>query len=838
MFRNEKAKNLAARSGLVDLQYCRVLTPHRPDPAFEISRPRKLDPSCMSIWSRFLFSCTIALLPALLTAAAQPDSRTDQFLQKHCLDCHGETSAEGGLDLSQLHRNLSDPNNTAQWIRIFDRVQSGEMPPKEAETPEEEEASQFLARTSQWICDQQRKAFSRRGRVQARRLTNLQLERTLHDLLAIDIPLAQLMSDEPRTDGFTNIAEGQSMSHFQLQSHLSVIDTALETALERVTDREEKQLRRLDARTLARDNPRQRCRDPEMLDGNAVVWSSGLIFYGRVTSTTAPQSGWYRITVTASSLNTPKDHGVWCTVRSGQCNSGAPLMSWIGAFEANETPGQRTFEAWIPAGHMIEIRPADVTLKRARFKGGQVGAGEGGPQRVPGVALHSMEIEQIHPGGDTAQVQRRLFGELDVKIDRKRRTVELVSENPEKDVLAQLRAFARLAYRRPVSETQLQSHIDLVRNSIIEGDDPVKALMAGYRAILCSPRFLYFVEPVGPLDDYAIASRLSYMLWGSMPDSALIQLAQQRKLRDPQVLHDQVDRMFTSKRGQRFIDDFTGQWLDLVDIDFTEPDRKLFRDFDIVVQNAMLEETRQFIRWLITNNANATKLVSANHSFLNSRLARYYKIDGVQGDELRRVKVKPGSHRGGLLAHGAILKVTANGTNTSPILRGVWISERILGTPIPAPPENVPAVEPDIRGAKTIREQLQKHLSDSSCAGCHDKIDPPGYALENFDAAGRWRDSYLKQERGRVKSGSMIDASFTLPDGRAFEDFGQFRELIGSDARPLARNFVEKLLVFGTGAPIQFADRLIVDRILDDTSDFGLLSLLHATVASETFLSK
>ncbi|MGI9472272.1 MAG: DUF1592 domain-containing protein [Rubripirellula sp.] len=800
----------------------------------------------MSTLFRFCVLCAVTGLPSILMGSGpslvkgDTDPQIDKFLQNNCLDCHEGEGAEGGLDLASLEKDLSHPKIASRWIRIFDRVHDGEMPPSDAGELDNAESKEFLGRTSKWIQDYQRSEFADQGRVRSRRLTNTQLERTLHDLLAIDVPLAELMSDEPRTDGFNNIAEGQSMSHFQLQSHLNVIDHALETAFERVTDSEEPRRRNYDARGLARSNPRRRCRDPEMLDGKAVVWSSGMIFYGRITSTTVRRSGWYRITVKASSVNTPNEHGVWCTVRSGFCTSGAPLMSWIGAFEATDSPSERTYEAWIPKGNMIEIRPGDETLKRARFRGGQVGAGEGTPQKVPGVAFHSMQIEQIHPGGDTDRVRQRLFGELDVEIDRKRHEVRLRSKTPAKDVVRQLRSFARRAYRRPVSDDQLKPYIGMVREDIEAGEDPIDALRSGYRAILCSPRFLYFVEPSGPLDDFAVATRLSYMLWGSMPDYTLIKLARNGKLRDPDVLHEQVERMLKTKRGKHFVEDLAGQWLDLVDIDFTEPDRKLFRDFDIVVQDAMLNETRKFLRSLIDENATATDLIHANHTFLNSRLARFYGIEGVEGDELRRVSLKPDSHRGGLMAQGAILKVTANGTNTSPVLRGVWISERILGTPIPAPPENVPAVEPDIRGAKTIREQLQKHLSDTACSGCHYKIDPPGYALENFDAAGRWRDTYLKSERGRRVPGATVDASFTLPDGRPFQNFDEFRDLLCSDPKPIARNFVEKLVVYGTGAPIQFADRESVDAIVDATasSDYGLRALLHATVASNTFLSK
>ncbi len=783
-----------------------------------------------------------ALVGVQAVAADLPQS-TQQFLSRHCVDCHQGSGAEGGLDLVTLE-GLSDPQAMDHWVRIFDRVADHEMPPQDADEVSAKQRDQFLSATGAWIADVQRDRQARLGRVQARRLTNEQLQRTLHDLFAIDIPLATLMPEESRTDGFSNIADGQSLSHFQLETHLSVVDAALDEAFRRAAESDSSakldssKVREYSARRLARENPGRRCRDPEMIDGSAVVWSSNLIFYGRITSTTVRESGWYRITMTASAVNKPADHGVWCTVRSGQCTSGAPLMSWIGSFEAGDEPQPRTFEAWIPAGHMLEIRPGDETLRRARFQGGQVGAGEGSPQNVPGVAFDGMTIERIHPGGDVATVRARLFGDLHVDVSGG--TLAMISDDVPSDIKQQLYRFARRAFRRIPSDADVAPYQEMWDGLVAEGADPLDALRSCYRAILCSPRFMYFTEPAGPLDDHAIASRLSYLLSGSMPDEQLSRLADEGRLRDAKVLQAEVSRLIAGPRGQRFVRDFASQWLDLVDINFTEPDRKLYGDFDVVVQNAMLDETHAYLNEMLANDRSVRDLIDSQHSYLNSRLARYYGIDGVQGEQLRRVSLSPQGHRGGLMSQGSILKVTANGTDTSPVLRGIWISERILGVPIPPPPASVPAIEPDIRGAKTIREQLQKHLSDSRCASCHKNIDPPGYALENFDAAGKWRDRYMVVSGGRYRRGAEIDASATLADGREFDNFDQFRELLLDDIRPIAKNVAEKLLIYGTGAAITFADRDVVEEIVDATAenDFGFRSLLQAVVTSPTFLSK
>ncbi|TWU51068.1 hypothetical protein Poly51_43620 [Rubripirellula tenax] len=777
---------------------------------------------------------------AFAVEASPLPKQTDAFIQSKCVDCHDGPGGDGGFDARALSHDLNDPKTMQRWVRIFDRVRDGEMPPDDSVEVDPDEADQFLVNTSAWLHDAQKSHFDQVGRVQSRRLTNAQLERTLQDLFAIDVPLARLMPEEQRFDGFTGLADHQSISHFQLDSHLTVVDAALDAARRRVMEPDNEFRRDYDARAIARKNPNSRCRDPEMIDGKAVVWSSGLIFYGRITSSTIAEDGWYRITFDATSVNTPNDSGVWCSVRNGRCVSNAPLLSWIGSFEATQKRTTHTYDAWFQAGDMIEIRPGDETLKRAKFAGGQVGAGEGGPQKVPGVALHSMVVQRIHPAGDIDVARRHLLGDLSVSIDTKKKRIQINSEKLFADLSKQLRRFATRAFRRPVEGEELKPYVQWMRQSLDDGADPIDALMSAYRAILCSPRFLYFVEPMGPLDDHAIATRLSYLLCGSMPDWTLTKLAREGKLRNPKALRGEVDRLLASKRGQTFARDFADQWLDISQIDFTEPDRKLYRDFDTVVQNAMVWETQRYLEHLLETNAGAEKLIRSDFTFLNSRLARYYDIEGVDGDELRKVKLPSDSPRGGLLSQGSILKVTANGTNTSPVLRGVWVSERILGTPIPPPPESVPAVEPDIRGAKTIRQQLQKHLSDVSCNGCHQNIDPPGYALENFDAAGRWRDQYLQVNGGKSRRGLPVDASFTMADGRSFQDFDEFRSLICEDIRPVAKNFAAHLLAYGTGAAIQFADRDDLDRIVKDASndDYGLRSLLYAVVTSPTFLNK
>ncbi|MBD3676350.1 MAG: DUF1592 domain-containing protein [Planctomycetaceae bacterium] len=792
------------------------------------------------IVSRYLLAPGLILLVTGFLRAEETPQAVRQFLSQQCVSCHEGETAEGGLDLTTLSGDLDQAGTFSQWVRIVDRVHEGEMPPADLSDLQPVERDQFVKQAGDWLRNHQLENWQSLGRVQGRRLTNLQLERSLHHILGIDIPLASRMPEEPKADGFTTVAAGQSMSHFQLQRHLDIVDLALDEAFQRAIEGDDLQTRELPAQKLARSNPKRRCREPEMIDDFAVTWSSRLIFYGRLPSTTAREDGWYRFTIRAKSLKAPKDYGVWCTVRTGRCVSSAPLLNWVGAFEATDEVQEWTFETWLPRGDMLEVRPGDDTLKMGRFAGGQVGTGEGGPQDLPGVALEQITMERIHRGADADGIREILFDDLKIQSTKNWRDAKLVSSQPKQDVARLMRQFAERTFRRPVKSESIAPFVKLVHQSLDQGQPLMDALRAGYRALLCSPRFLYFYEEPGQLDDYAVASRLSYFLWNAPPDEELLALAEQGQLHDKQILSSQVDRMLADPKGERFISDFAAQWLDLSDINFTTPDRRLYPDFDVIVEQSMVAETEQFLRTMLAENQSVTRLIDANETYLNERLARFYGIDDVSGDDLQPVSFDLDEPRGGLLTQGAIMKVTANGTNTSPVIRGVWISERLLGQEIPPPPANVPAIEPDIRGATTIREMLEKHKSTASCASCHRKIDPPGFALENFDPSGRWRERYVAFEGRKRTKGPEIDTSYELPDGRDFDSLREFQKLILAHPEKIAGNVAAKMLTYGTGAPVTYADRDAIKQVaaLTKNDNYGFRSILKAVVTSELFLTK
>ncbi len=441
-------------------------------------------------------------------------------------------------------------------------------------------------------------------------------------------------------------------------------------------------------------------------------------------------------------------------------------------------------------------------------------------------------------------------------------TMQLVSQDPKGDASRLLQQFLPLAYRRPIQESETLPFERLVHGWLDDGDDFHTAMRAGYKAILTSPGFLYHQSSLPKsqstpesqtLTDVALAERLSFFLWNSIPDDELKNLALSE---DRDELHRQVERMLHDPKSNRFIKNFLGQWLDLRQLDFTSPDSDLYPEHDPVLQWSLAEETQRFFRELVDHDLSTRNIVDSDFLVLNQRLAEHYGIAGIDNMTFRKVALPKDSIRGGLLTQASVLKVTANGTTTSPVVRGVWVLERIMGTPASPPPPGIPAIEPDIRGATTVRQQLKQHRKVASCASCHAKIDPPGVALENFDVIGGWREHYraIDPETADIKvnylpnqplpkkfkQGLPVDASDKFSDGRRFQDIREFKRLLLEDEDQIARNLVEKLVVYATGAPITFADREEIEQILDQTRDsgHGVRSLIHAVVQSEMFRAK
>ena len=412
------------------------------------------------------------------------------------------------------------------------------------------------------------------------------------------------------------------------------------------------------------------------------------------------------------------------------------------------------------------------------------------------------------------------------------------------------------AYRRPVREVDVQRFLGLFKREFDLGSGFARSMLTAYTGVLASPGFVFVEEQPGKLDNLALATRLSLFLWNSTPDAALRARAEKGELTQPAVLRAETERLLNDPRSQRFVDSFTDYWLDLRKVDDTSPSSTLYNDYEMddPLKLAAMDETRMFFSELVRADLPTRNIVTSDFTYLNERLAKHYEIKGVEGAHMRRVALPAGSDRGGLMTMASVLKVTANGTTTSPVIRGHWITERILGMEIQPPPAGVKAVEPDIRGAVTIREQLAKHREDPSCASCHIKMDPPGFALESYDIMGGRRDRYraadekVKPKHGfgmngwafTFHDGPPVDATGELADGRAYKDVKEFKALVVKDEQPLAQNLAKKLVTFATGSPVRFSDRAAVDAIVQHAAakSYGVRTLVHEVVQSNLFQTK
>ena len=559
----------------------------------------------------------------------------------------------------------------------------------------------------------------------------------------------------------------------------------------------------------------------------------------------------------------------------GKQQEGGRLLSAFTAPSMESKEGE--IVTWLDAHESIVFDPVSVPWNGLRI--GQV-AGRAAKHVGPGVALDWFEIEgPINPVWPPAS-HTRLFGDLPIKpwaggdalpphrekirsqggylpsvyfdltpAEREPKLETVSSAQAVEDARKLLSDFLPHAFRRDVTASEIEPYLKLLQTRLEAKDCFEDAMRRVYIAILTSPEFLFLPAPA---DDTALATRLAYWLWNGPPDDALLAVARDRSLHRPEIIRNQIDRLLADARSERFYQDFARQWLELGRLDETNPDPLLYPEYRFLLGQGVANETLSFVRELITKDLPARSLVKPGFAMLTQRLAEHYGIAGVTGVEVRKVALPAESLRGGLLGQASIHKLTANGTTTSPVKRGVWVSDRLLDSPAPPPPPGISAVDPDTRGTTTIREQLNKHRTDPNCAACHAKIDAPGFALEAFDPVGGLRSRYrsngqgdLPPEKGQTvwkvdyKLGPTVDASGELRDGRAFRDTSAFVDLIAADDEKLARAFVAHLARYATGSEVSFADRAEIRRIVAQTkaNGYGLRSLLHALAQSPLFIS-
>ena len=777
-----------------------------------------------------LLLAILLLLPGLSPAAAPekaapaaPLATTAKaFFEQHCTDCHETGTTKGGLNLEKADFTIASPEQADLWTRIFDRVAKGEMPPKKEPRPAAPEIEKLLASIRPRLTEVDR---ARRA-VTQRRLNRTEYENTVRDLLSIDIDLKQLLPEDQQAGGFDNNGDALTLSTEQMQGYLEAARTAIDAAI--VTGERPKTET---WKTNALDEVKKYIDlgDYGSVDGRVVLYTTDDGDYSKISTRAKKTSvrGRYRFRFQAAAQNTP-DLQFFMLTSSNFAGVGASSRN-LGYFEVGPEPKMFEVETLMGPKSAIQF-----------FALGLPGYLKKTPGAVfPGVGFGEVEITGPLIDQWPPESHARLFGSVNLANG----TVD-----DAKDIL---RRFVPRAFRRPVEDAEVERFVTLVRKGLEAKRTFQQSIRNALVAVLCSPNFIYLHEEVRPhvrrVSDLELASRLSYFLWSTMPDAELLGLAEKKQLSDPKVLHAQVERLLKAPQSEAFVTNFTGQWLRLRQLNDTTPDKKLYKKFDELLQMSMLRESQGFFRQLLVEDLPIVDLLDSNWAMLNQRLAQHYGIPGVSGLALRKVPLPPGCVRGGVLTQAAVLKVTANGTTTSPVLRGVWVLENILGQPTPPPPPNTGTIEPDVRGATTVRELLDKHRHQESCMVCHEKIDPPGFALESFDPIGDYREKYLRwnvtnaeKGWGNLTTGANVDSAGKLATGEPFADIREFKKLLVEHRAAFAHCLTEKLLTYGLGREMGFSDRPAIDTIVQQTAsgNNGLRRLLHAIIGSETFATR
>jgi hypothetical protein len=778
------------------------------------------------------------------------------FLESNCIDCHDSETRKGGLNLADLVYDPAQRANAMTWEHVFDRVARGEMPPKNKQQPVAGEKTAWLAELSQSLRSASLASQQKEGRGPVRRMTRLEYENTVNDLLHLKVDLAGLFPDDAVTAGFDKVGEGLTLSATHFARYQEAADKALAEAIHLAGTLRYSQ----DGIKFFKGNEKTFTTYGNWLEGADFVLTSQMFYpYTVIMGPWAPLSGRYRIHLTAQALNNggkPMPIAIGVHNHRDSKPDAPELLDWR---DLSETE-MRTVTMEVDLQREEQINIFGPTLYNRDYVIPLARKGERWKKQA--LVIRKVEIEgplksDGSVDGSPSEAYRRLFDNLPRRsiaeitgvpaIKGQPNPALPVSAQPKVDAERLIRSFLPKAFRRPVSEEIVARYVARVHTALDGGVYFHQAMLDGYKAILCSPHFLLHEEAPGPLDGPALANRLAYFLWNGPPDEALLAA----DLSQAKERHAQVERLFRDPRSLRFEESFLNQWLDLKKINDTSPDSALYPEFDAALQLSAERETRLFFHELLSGNRSLLEGVHSDWTYLNAPLGWLYGLPEIIGHEMRKVQLPAGSHRGGFLTQSSILKVTADGAKTSPILRGNWINEKILGIHPPPPPPNVAQIEPDIRGATTIREQLDKHRNTASCMSCHTVIDPPGFALETFDVIGGWRDYYrvptstgevieIQPSKRRVHRGPAVEIGYTMPDGRAFADVSEYKALLLADKDGLARALTEKLLTYATGARVQFADREDLDAIVKSirAENYSLRRLIHQVVESRPFLNK
>ncbi len=768
-----------------------------------------------------------------------PVDRLQGFLKAHCTECHGSEQPEADFDVGRLAASLAQPAalaaKTRQWESLLLLVRRGDMPPAEAAQPSPEGRREFIDGLTAMLVPLSRARQQAEGRTPLRRLNRVEYQNTIRDLL--DMPtldVMELLPEDGKGNEFDNVAAELGMSSVHLIKYQEAAAAVVEAAVPR---HPQKRVHVLRSKMTVRpeSEPLARVRSGGFgYDFTQNAQGGGLASIG--------DPGLYRIRVRGFAVDSGGSPvGVGFT-RSHSSGNGERIIT-IRDFAA-DAPTEIEFNAHLTAG--LGRLQANVWVIKPKVRGSS----------EPGLAVERFELEGPLGPWPPSSYERFFAGVPleQVGVEKgdnrmpERPVLAPVSAAAEADADRLLRAFLPRAFRRPVADAVVEPYVAGVHRRLAAGDSFRDAMAIAYQTALCSPQFLYFREKPGNLDPHALAARLSYFLWRSMPDDALLAAAAAGRLDDPQGLKEQVERLLQDPKSGRFVEDFVSKWLELENVDMVTFKNRFAgggpggaRAEDSLWHSACQESIGVF-REMLRDNRSVLDFIASDWTYLNEELSLLYGLKAgvagdmplVEGQEMRRVSLPPDSHRGGLLTQASVLQVTAHGIATSPVIRGKWLCGKILGVEMPPPPKQIPPLEADPSKPTTIRQRLAMHSTSAACAACHRDLDPPGFALEAFDTLGIWRTNY-----GGLGN-PVVQTDGKLADGRLFSGIDEYKARLLETPDNVVQNVVAKMLVYATGAVVQFADRPEIDRIAAGLAaeKHGLRSLVHAIVQSRMFREK
>jgi mono/diheme cytochrome c family protein len=768
--------------------------------------------ACFFLWLPIAAALAQSAVPAAkdTSRAKKPDpnaafrSQIIPFLSKHCFECHGPDAQEGDIALDRYKDAAAVAEDQKTWQRVIQMLRSGAMPPEDAKQPSEAERRRVVQWIEQAIYNFDCDNLPDPGRVTIRRLNRAEYNNTVRDLLGVTFRPADDFPSDDVGGGFDNIGDVLTLPPLLMEKYLAAAERLAEEVI--VADPS------IFVKSIYRDRRLLTGEGGARYDFDRRRWT--LDGPGSVsTEFTLPRDGQYNVRVYARAQGSG-DQPPQLELRL----DGATVK----IFDIIAADGGGKYETkWTVAGGVRRLSAQLVTASD--------NAGGSSSQRDRAVVVGAFEIDgpiDLRPQ-DYPPAHQKLIA---TRPGDGRSVNDAAKQN--------LRPFLTRAFRRPVSEDEVNRFAALADNAVKEGDSFEQGMQVALTAVLVSPHFLFRAEwddrkadaeSAAELNDFQLASRLSYFLWSSMPDDELFAAAAAGKFRDDKETQRQIQRMLADPKSESLVQNFAIQWLNLRLLDETAPDPNVFPEFDVRLKADMRRETELFAAAIIREDRSVLDFLQGRFTFVNQRLAEHYGLSGVTGDEFQRVNFSD-QKRTGVLTQASILTLTSNPGRTSPVKRGKWILENILGSPPPDPPPDAPDLEatqkaqPDL----PLRKQLEIHRQNAVCASCHKVMDQLGFGLENFDAIGRWRD----------KDGKFpVDASAELPGGARFSGPLELASVLHRRKSEFARCLTEKLLTFALGRELQVHDRCAVDKIVEEVEakDYRFSALVEAIAKSDPF---